>query len=78
MGKAGSCLIEEMVSHVRHMYQKGGEEVIAIGTDFDGFGGAEKMESKTSVRCPFFTMRSERPDLPGGSGRRSGTATQNV
>ena len=26
------------------MYQKGGEDVIAIGTDFDGFGGAEKME----------------------------------
>ena len=44
LGKSGSCLIEEMVSHVRHMYQKGGEEVIAIGTDFDGFGGAEKME----------------------------------
>lgn len=44
LGKSGSCLIEEMVSHVRHMYQKGGEEVISIGTDFDGFGGAEKME----------------------------------
>ena len=33
-----------MTAHVRHMYQKGGEDFVAVGTDFDGFGGAKEME----------------------------------
>jgi len=33
-----------MVAHVKHMFQKGGEDFVAIGTDFDGFHGAARME----------------------------------
>lgn len=44
LGNSDSCRIEEMVAHIRYMFQKGGEDFVAIGTDFDGFGGAKKME----------------------------------
>lgn len=44
LGESDSCRIDEMTAHVRHMYQKGGEDFVAVGTDFDGFGGAKEME----------------------------------
>lgn len=44
LGKNDSCKIEEMTAHIRHMFRKGGEDFVAIGTDFDGFGGAKEME----------------------------------
>ncbi len=31
--------IADMVRHVRHMRNKGGNGILAIGTDFDGIGG---------------------------------------
>ena len=37
----GIVHIDEMVAHIVHMYQTGGEDVIAIGTDFDGFDEGE-------------------------------------
>ena len=37
LGESGSCRIDEMVGHVRHMYRIGGEDFVAVGTDFDGF-----------------------------------------
>lgn len=44
LGNTDECRIEEMVAHVKHMFQKGGEDFVAIGTDFDGFHGAARME----------------------------------
>ncbi|MBQ8118255.1 MAG: membrane dipeptidase [Lachnospiraceae bacterium] len=35
--------LERMAAHAMHMYRVGGEDVIAIGTDFDGFEGEEGM-----------------------------------
>jgi len=35
--ESGSATIENIVEHIQHIYQIGGEDVIAIGTDFDGF-----------------------------------------
>ena len=32
--------LEDMVRHVLHLYKVGGEEVLAIGTDFDGISGS--------------------------------------
>ncbi|MBQ8559886.1 MAG: dipeptidase [Tyzzerella sp.] len=37
-GKAG---IDDMVRHIEHMYYVGGEEFVALGTDFDGFDDGE-------------------------------------
>jgi membrane dipeptidase len=31
-----NCRVEDMVRHVKHIYQVGGIDVIAIGSDFDG------------------------------------------
>ena len=35
--ESGNVTTEHMAAHVQHMYQVGGEDVVAIGTDFDGF-----------------------------------------
>lgn len=37
LDNSGDSRIEAMTAHVLHMIQIGGEEVVAIGTDFDGF-----------------------------------------
>lgn len=44
LGETNDSRIAEMVAHVKHMFQKGGEDFAAIGTDFDGFHGADEME----------------------------------
>ena len=35
--ESGNITAEDIAKHVAHMYRVGGEDVIAIGTDFDGF-----------------------------------------
>ncbi len=32
--------VEELVQHIRHMFRVGGEDFVALGTDFDGFDDA--------------------------------------
>ena len=44
LGQTKDSKIQEMVAHIQHMMKMGGEEVIAIGTDFDGFDGIDTME----------------------------------
>lgn len=39
--ESGKVTVSHMVSHLKHMYQVGGEDVVAIGTDFDGFDEGE-------------------------------------
>ena len=39
--KLGKVSVSDMAEHIVHMYQVGGEDVIAIGTDFDGFDDGE-------------------------------------
>lgn len=36
--KNGST-VDAMIAHIRHMIHVGGEDVVALGTDFDGIGG---------------------------------------
>ena len=33
-----------MTAHIRHMIDKGGEDLPCLGTDFDGFDGMDKMD----------------------------------
>ena len=35
--KSGKATADDIANHVWHMYQVGGENVVAYGTDFDGF-----------------------------------------
>ena len=37
----GKATVKHIVEHLWHMYQVGGEDVIAFGTDFDGFDEGE-------------------------------------
>ncbi len=40
LGHDGTGSIEQMLKHIQHIKQVGGIEVLALGSDFDGFGGA--------------------------------------
>jgi len=39
--ESGKATMEDIAEHLWHMYQVGGEDVIAFGTDFDGFDEGE-------------------------------------
>ena len=38
---SGKITVENVVDHIEYMYRKGGEDFVAIGTDFDGFDEGE-------------------------------------
>lgn len=44
LGTDGESRLEEMTEHITHMIQTGGIDLPAIGTDFDGFDGMERMD----------------------------------
>lgn len=44
LGTENESRIDEMVAHIKHMIKTGGSEFPAIGTDFDGFRGMDRME----------------------------------
>lgn len=46
--KAG---VDDIVHHIVHMYHVGGEELVAIGTDFDGFSGS-KLDISDTGKMP--------------------------
>ncbi len=37
LNKSGKSTLEDIANHVEHIYRIGGENVIAVGTDFDGY-----------------------------------------
>ncbi len=41
VNESGKADIEDLVRHIEHMYYVGGEDFVAIGTDFDGFDEGE-------------------------------------
>lgn len=45
LGTDQKSRISHMLRHVKHIYQKGGEDVLAIGTDFDGITGKLQIKS---------------------------------
>lgn len=44
LGTLKESRIEVMTAHIRHMIDKGGEDLPCLGTDFDGFDGMDKMD----------------------------------
>jgi Zn-dependent dipeptidase, microsomal dipeptidase homolog len=36
--------VSDMVKHVEHLYKKGGEDILALGSDFDGIGGKLELD----------------------------------
>ncbi|MDF2930271.1 dipeptidase [Anaerospora sp.] len=45
LGESSVSRIEDMVRHLRHIYQTGGIEVMALGSDFDGINPAVEVEN---------------------------------
>ncbi len=41
INKNGKATVEDIADHIWHMYQTGGEDFVALGTDFDGFDEGE-------------------------------------
>lgn len=41
LNKSGLASVSDVANHIWHMYQVGGEDFVAIGTDFDGFDDGE-------------------------------------
>jgi membrane dipeptidase len=39
LGHDGTGSIEQIIAHIKHIKQVGGIDVLALGSDFDGFGG---------------------------------------
>ena len=40
-----------MTAHVRHMYQKGGEDFVAVGTDLTGSEEPKRWKLRILARC---------------------------
>lgn len=45
LGTDGKSSIAHMLQHIQHIYQVGGEDVLALGTDFDGIEGKLQIKS---------------------------------
>lgn len=41
LNESGKADIDDLIRHIEHMYYVGGEDFVAIGTDFDGFDEGE-------------------------------------
>ncbi len=48
-GTGRESRVEDMCRHVLHLLRVGGEDVIALGTDFDGIGGSLEIASCTEL-----------------------------
>ncbi len=55
--------VEEMCTHVEHMLRVGGEDLIAIGSDFDGIGGELEIASPLEMERLFGALESRH--IPG-------------
>lgn len=60
-----SC-VKDMVRHVRHAYDIGGENVLAIGTDFDGIP-AENLEIDSPLKMDLLFTALRESGLPGSA-----------
>lgn len=41
LNESGKANIDDLIRHIEHMYYVGGEDFVAMGTDFDGFNDGE-------------------------------------
>ncbi len=41
INESGKAQVDDMVRHIKYMYQVGGEDFVVMGTDFDGFSEGE-------------------------------------
>ncbi len=51
--------VEMMVKHIRYMSDLGGEDLVAIGTDFDGIGGKLDIDEPTKMEQLFDALKKD-------------------
>ena len=56
--------VEDMVRHVLHAYKIGGEDVLSIGTDFDGIA-KENLEIDSPLQMEKLFTALKKAGLPG-------------
>ncbi len=49
LGTSPISLVEDMVTHINHIYNVGGEDVLALGTDFDGIQPTIEIENASQM-----------------------------
>lgn len=50
LGNPEMSLIKDLVEHAKHIYNVGGSEVLALGTDFDGIAPTTEIEDISQMR----------------------------
>jgi len=57
-GKAG---VDDLVHHLEHMYYVGGEDFVAVGTDFDGFDQGElELRNIGEMNCLYEALKKRK------------------
>ena len=56
---ASRCTAEEIAAHVRHFIQVGGEDCVALGTDFDGISGQVEVDEPTKMGLLLEALRRQ-------------------
>ncbi|MCD7722337.1 MAG: dipeptidase [Clostridiales bacterium] len=51
--------ISDMVAHAKHIYKTGGEDVLALGSDFDGISGKLEISRPTDIEKLYRALKSE-------------------
>lgn len=57
LGADQKSRISHMLRHIKHLYQVGGEEVLAIGTDFDGISGPLEIDSCDKMELLYHALQ---------------------
>lgn len=56
---ATQCSAQELAAHVLHFVQVGGEDCVALGTDFDGIGGQVEVDEPGKMHLLFRALRQQ-------------------
>jgi membrane dipeptidase len=49
LGKSAVSTVDEMLAHIKHIYNIGGIEIISLGTDFDGISNKVEIEDISEI-----------------------------
>ena len=59
LGRPGSAGFAAAHRHIRHVLERGGEHVLALGSDFDGIGGQHELETAADMPLLAEALRRE-------------------
>ncbi len=61
INESGKANIDDLVRHIEHMFYVGGEDFVAIGTDFDGFDEGElEIQNIGEMNCLYEALKKRK------------------